>query len=173
MSPTLNVDEFVLVNKLSYQFNLPWINKAIFTLGDPEKGDIAVFKYWPEPEYENHEVEPIAYVMRVIGQPGDTIGYYDKTLYINGEKIEQIVLDKGEQHKSISSQRTVLKLETLAGKSYEIFIDPSYNLSEGELLVPQGYYFVMGDNRDNSNDSRFWGPVAEEDLIGKVIYTLK
>lgn len=170
MVPTLHVGDFILVNKYSYGVRLPVLNTKVIEVGKPAHGDVAVFRYWPEPTDADPEPMPIDYIKRVIGLPGDTVGYFDKTLYINGEKIEQTPLEKNASHLTIAEARTKLKSETLGEHQYGIMIDPLRNLSEGETVVPEGYYFVMGDNRDNSNDSRFWGPVAEEDLVGRAFF---
>ena len=170
MVPTLHIGDFILVNKFSYGVRLPVINTKILNVGEPERGDVMVFRYWPEATDDNPEPMPIDYIKRVIGLPGDTIGYFDKVLYINGEKIEQTLLEKNASHLTIAPARTELKSETIGEHQHEIMLDPMRNLSEGETVVPEGHYFVMGDNRDNSNDSRFWGPVAEEDLVGKAFF---
>lgn len=170
MVPTLHIGDFILVNKFSYGVRLPVINTKIIGVGEPERGDVAVFRYWPKPTDENPNPNSIDYIKRVIGLPGDTVGYFDKTLYINGEKIEQQSREKNASHLTIAPARTELKSEALGEHQYEIMLDPMRNMSEGETTIPEGYYFVMGDNRDNSNDSRFWGPVAEADLVGKAFF---
>jgi signal peptidase I len=170
MVPTLHIGDFILVNKFSYGVRLPVLNTKILTVGEPERGDVTVFRYWPKATQDNPNPQPIDYIKRVIGLPGDTVGYFDKTLYINGEKIEQQPREKNASHLTIAPARNELKSESLGKHNYEIMLDPMRNMSEGEAVIPEGHYFVMGDNRDNSNDSRFWGPVAEEDLVGKAFF---
>lgn len=170
MVPTLHIGDFILVNKFSYGVRLPVIHTKIFNNGAPQRGDVAVFRYWPKPSLENTKPNSIDYIKRIVALPGDTVGYFNKTIYINGEKISQKDKVKDASFLSITSARTQLKQEVLGEHQYDILLDPMRNFSEGEWVVPEGHYFVMGDNRDNSNDSRFWGTVAEADLVGKAFF---
>jgi len=125
MIPTLEIGDFVLVKKYAYGIKLPVIHKKIFDVGSPERGDVVVFRYPPDPR--------INYIKRLIGLPGDEIEWTkDKTLIVNGKKI-------------------IYKYLTIPGK----------------WKVPEGNYFMMGDNRDNSKDSRSWEYVPEANLVGK------
>lgn len=162
MLPTLHVGDFILVNKFSYGVRLPVINTKILNTGTPERGDVMVFRYPEQPE--------IDYIKRVIGLPGDKIGYFNKTLYINGQEIKQELADKPASLAGIVAPRVELKQEFLTFNAHDILLDPQRQSREGEMTVPEGHYFVMGDNRDNSNDSRVWGTVPEENLVGKAFF---
>jgi len=119
-----------------------------------------VFRYPQDPSLD--------YIKRVVGLPGDKVGYYDKVLYINGEAIEQNDLGLYEglgQGKSMTN--ALLKREQLPSQQHDILIMTERPSIEGEIIVPAGHYFMMGDNRDNSNDSRYWGTVPEENIVGK------
>jgi len=168
MMPTLLVGDFILVNKFSYGIRLPVLNKKIIDVGEPQRGDPVVFRYPIKPSVD--------YIKRVVAVPGDTIYYQNKTLYINGEAMPQTPV--GQYSGSGSSERYngVSKImENLDGTEHAILINPRapdfpmgcQQLLYGPITVPKGHYFVMGDNRDNSNDSRCWGLVPEENLVGK------
>jgi len=159
MLPTLHVGDFILVNKFVYGIRLPVLNKKIITLGEPKRGDVVVFRYPKNPS--------IDYIKRIVGLPGDKVGYFHKSIYINGKKIEQKVETKSDDLLGIVPVRNELRSEQLGDHHHNILIDPERHLVEGEMIVPKGHYFVMGDNRDNSNDSRFWGTVPEENFVGK------
>lgn len=159
MLPTLHVGDFILVNKFSYGIRLPVIHSKIFDTGSPQRGDVMVFRYPRQPE--------IDYIKRVIGLPGDKIGYFDKTLYINGEEIVQQIIEKPAGLTGLVSSRAEMHSEALTDESHDILVDSQTVGAEGEITVPEGHFFVMGDNRDNSNDSRVWGAVPEENLVGK------
>lgn len=162
MLPTLHVGDFILVNKFAYGIRLPVLNSKVLETGEPERGDVVVFRYPKNPQVD--------YIKRVIGLPGDTIGYFNKTVYINGEKVDQEVKDKSSELFSLVPARNELRFEALDGAGHEILVDPDRRLVEGEAVVPEGEYFVMGDNRDNSNDSRFWGTVPEANLVGEAFF---
>lgn len=160
MLPTLLVGDFILVDKNAYGVRLPVVNKKIIDTGSPERGDVAVFRYPENPSVD--------YIKRVVGLPGDRITYYNRVVYVNGEPIQ---LEKqGSYHPpgedKPDSERLLVK-EKLGEAEHGILITPRKHSSNGEFVVPQGQYFVMGDNRDNSNDSRFWGFVPDENLVGK------
>lgn len=157
MLPSLYIGDFILVNKFAYGIRLPVLNVKVIDLGEPQRGDVVVFRYPRDPSLD--------YIKRVIGLPGDHIAYYNKTLYVNGKEIKRQFIGPytgpGQSH----ARRYV---ENLDGVKHDILIMPSRpNTLQGEYIVPEGMYFCMGDNRDNSNDSRVWGPVPEENLVGK------
>jgi signal peptidase I len=149
-----------LVNKFAYGVRLPVVNIKIVDIGDPERGDVMVFRFPNDPS--------IDYIKRVIGLPGDKIAYYNKQLYVNGKVIDQ----EGDSlyegvGSGISFSGTQLKIENLEGVKHQILIDTHKAITNGDYIVPTGQYFVMGDNRDNSNDSRYWGTVPQANLVGK------
>lgn len=155
MLPTLKIGDFILVNKFHYGLRLPVLNTKIVDINEPERGDVIVFKYPEKPS--------INYIKRVVGLPGDVIRYQNKTLFINNEPQPQILLAQLPPNRPVQQ----LLLENLGGVKHEIHKDlmrPSQNM---EWTVPANHYFMMGDNRDNSNDSRYWGFVSEDLLVGK------
>jgi len=162
MLPTLHVGDFILVNKFAYGIRLPVLHTKILDVGKPERGDVFVFRYPKNPNVD--------YIKRVVGLPGDTVGYFNKTIYINGKEISQTVKEKDVDMLTIIPMHYELRTETLGTHQHDLLIDPNRNMSEGEIVIPEGHYFAMGDNRDNSNDSRFWGPVPEENLVGKAFF---
>jgi len=160
MMPTLLVGDFILVNKFAYGLRLPVVHTKIVEVGEPRRGDVMVFRFPKNPKDD--------YIKRVIGLPGDVIGYFDKTVYINGEPVKQkpIGIYRGVGSGSVMTG-ALEKEEFLPEVTHEILIREGRLNVEGEYRVPPGHYFVMGDNRDNSNDSRFWGFVPEENLVGR------
>lgn len=168
MMPTLLTGDFILVNKFDYGLRLPVLNTKFLEIGEPKRGDVVVFKFPLDPKTD--------YIKRVVGLPGDVIAYRDKTVYINGEAMPQLPIGT---YTGVGSGREMTgareALESLSGVDHTILIRPSAPdlpfgcqvLAYGPVKVPEGHYFVMGDNRDNSNDSRCWGFVPEENLIGK------
>lgn len=154
MLPTLEVGDFILVNKFSYGLRLPVVGTKVVSIGDPQRGEVMVFRY-PEDGKTN-------YIKRVIGVPGDHVRYRDKTLYINGEEVPS---------RFVANLPPVeLRYEQLGDEGHHIYRNlggTMPGLGEGEWVVPEGHYFTMGDNRDNSNDSRFWGMVADELVVGR------
>ena len=160
MIPTLQIGDFILVNKFSYGIRVPVINKKIISISAPKRGDIIVFRFPKDPS--------IDYIKRVIGEPGDKIAYRNKVLYINGVEAKQEMISEFMEN---GIGKTIVggyqRLETLSGVVHKLEINPEISSSELEFTVPTGQFFVMGDNRDNSNDSRVWGTVPEENLVGK------
>ena len=160
MMPTLLVGDFILVNKYTYGIRLPVANKKIVEMGVPQRGDVVVFRYPKDPSVD--------YIKRVVGLPGDRIGYVQKQVYVNGQAVVQefknsyVGVGAG-----LPMSGAELRIERLGDAPHDILIVPNQPSIEGEVQVPEGHYFVMGDNRDNSNDSRFWGFVPEENLVGK------
>ncbi|MDL0430551.1 signal peptidase I [Marinobacter sp. TBZ242] len=153
MLPTLEVGDFILVNKYAYGLRLPVAGTKILEVDDPERGDVIVFRY-PEDGSTN-------YIKRVVGLPGDHIRYQDRELFINGEKVESRFVAR--------LPPVELRRETLGDHQYNVFLTlgRTGHSGDGQWLVPEGEYFVMGDNRDNSNDSRYWGTVPDEMVVGK------
>lgn len=160
MMPTLLIGDFILVNKYNYGIRLPVINTKLVELGMPARGDIAVFRYPEQPE--------IPYIKRVVGLPGDQISYRNKTLFINGEAVPRTEIGRYEASGAGRGMRgALLYAENLQGVEHDILIDPGRPALRVDTEVPEGHYFVVGDNRDHSSDSRFWGYVPDENLIGR------
>jgi len=164
MMPTLLVGDFILVNKFAYGLRLPVLNTKILPVGEPKRGDVFVFRYPENPKED--------YIKRVIGLPGDEITYRNKTLFINGKEIPESYLGPytGPSEPTRSMAGAQVKNEQLDGVDHRIMELPQLQVGhEGTWKVPDGYYFAMGDNRDNSLDSRFWGFVPEANLVGKAL----
>ncbi|MDI9347241.1 MAG: signal peptidase I [Methylacidiphilales bacterium] len=161
MMPTLIKNDFILVNKLSYSVQLPIFNYPLIKHSKIKHGDVVVF-YFP--------VDPTKhYIKRVVGLPGDTVRYVDKQLIVNSTQyIKEYVKITAQQ---ISGVDTIEYIERLPSREYKIYnIEHARNsCDEGEWIVPNGKYFVMGDNRDNSYDSRCWGLVPERNVVGEAI----
>jgi signal peptidase I len=160
LRPTLLIGDFILVNKYIWGVRLPVIHKKIVEINSPKRGDIIVFRFPPKPSVD--------FIKRVIGLPGDKISYINKTLYVNGKEIpqdfKQYVIDDEER----VGERMLEKQENLLGVKHAIYQNAerqSYDFHN--IIVPQGMYFVMGDNRDDSADSRFWGFVPDDNIVGK------
>ncbi|SNS75175.1 signal peptidase I [Noviherbaspirillum humi] len=178
MVPTLVVGDLILVNKFTYGIRLPVINKKIVDVNNPQRGDVMVFKYPKDLSLD--------YIKRVIGVPGDKITYRNKRLSINGKEVSYEALPDylNEEHLNYSRQF----VEKLPGSTHRILNDDrapayvpnpdafpfrescNYNLEGFTCTVPPGHYFMMGDNRDNSLDSRFWGFVPDENIVGKAFF---
>ncbi|OHC69733.1 MAG: signal peptidase I [Rhodocyclales bacterium GWA2_65_20] len=178
MKPTLLVGDFILVNKYTYGVRVPVINKKIVENNSPQRGDVVVFRYPPDTSLD--------YIKRVVGLPGDKIVYHNKRLTINGQEIAQKdAKDWLDLDRRIS---TPLFVETLGNVEHHILVEADappfiqqivrfphgdkchYNGEGVSCEVPAGHYFMMGDNRDNSQDSRFWGFVPDENLVGKAFF---
>lgn len=161
MLPSLLVGDFILVNKFSYGLRLPVINKKIWDINAPQRGEVIVFRYPGNPS-DN-------YIKRVVGIPGDRILYKDKQLYINGKLEERYMLDVPYVYRDASQRKISATeyIENLEGTKHAILLQSNATQEPMEFLVPPAKYFVMGDNRDSSNDSRFWGYVPEENLVGR------
>lgn len=160
MMPTLLIGDFILVNKYDFGIRLPVLNNKIIENKTPERGDIVVFRYPEDPK--------IPFIKRVVGLPGDHLAYFDKTLYINGTAIKTEEQGVYEAYGSgLPMLGSLLKLENLGGLEHEILENPRRPSINVETVVPKGHYFVLGDNRDNSKDSRFWGFVPDENLVGR------
>jgi len=160
MMPTLLVGDFILVNKFVYGIRLPITDEKIVDISRPERGDVIVFRFPEDPS--------TPFIKRVVGLPGDRIAYYNKTLYINGQPAEQRVMGTYVGHGSGANMTGAsLRLEYLDSDAHEILVQTDYQSISGRTVVPEGHYFVLGDNRDNSRDSRYWGTVPDELLIGK------
>ena len=160
MVPTLKVGDFILVNKFAYGLRLPVVRTKFLDVSDPQRGDVMVF--FP-PDDERY------FIKRVIGLPGDEVHIVNNQLYINGEPVNQTMLPspKGEDpryllaEEALGDEGHIMRKRRFAsrfGRNYS-------------AVVPAGHYFMMGDNRDNSSDSRDWGPVPEANIVGKAVVT--
>ena len=178
MIPTLLVGDFILVNKFIYGIRLPIINKKIVQIDEPKRGDVMVFRYPEDPSLD--------YIKRVAGVPGDRIGYFNKRLAINGVPEPRMPLADYLNRERIQYAKQYLEktghvehrilLEDDApatvpfSKQFPFRENCIYNNEGMECAVPPGHYFLMGDNRDNSADSRVWGFVPEENIVGKAFF---
>ncbi len=178
MVPTLLVGDFILVNKFTYGIRLPVANRKLLELGSPQRGDVMVFRYPDDPSLD--------YIKRVVGLPGDRVEYRNKRLSINGSPVPlRQIEDYLSKERMQFSRRYV---ESLGRVEHEILLEedappsmtPSrafpfvanctYNMSGLACTVPPGHYFMMGDNRDNSSDSRVWGFVPDENIVGRAFF---
>ena len=185
MMPTLLVGDFILVNKFSYGLRLPVLNNRILDLGLPKRGDVIVFRY---PGYQCERegtpvrsgspcYEPLSpvpkqdYIKRVVGLPGDEITYRNKVIMVNGVEVAQTYVGPyiGPSEAGRNLDDAQVKDEMLSNTSHRMMTMPRNAGLEGTWRVPEASYFVMGDNRDGSADSRYWGFVPEANLVGKAI----
>lgn len=179
MIPTLLVGDFILVNKYTYGIRLPVLNLKLIEVNSPQRGEVMVFRYPEDPSLD--------YIKRVVGLPGDRIVYRNKQLEINGQPVKMV--KNGEYsyvEGSLDLVRTLHFTEYLGGHPHAVLINPStpsvqlagvrqfpfrdnctYNEDAISCIVPPGHYFVMGDNRDSSSDSRYWGFVPDRNVVGK------
>jgi signal peptidase I len=157
MIPTLEVGDFILVNKFAYGARAPVLNKEIIPIGKPQRGDVMVF-------FPPHAPETY-YIKRVIGIPGDHITYNNHQLTINSKVVEDKLIAQ------LPAGAPVLRMtsEKIDDKTFTThkYLRPSRLSMQGSWVVPEGHYFMMGDNRDNSLDSREWGMVSEDAIVGK------
>ena len=179
MVPTLLVGDLILVNKFDYGVRLPVLNKKLIANKDPQRGDVVVFRYPPDPRLD--------YIKRVVGVPGDEIVYQNQKLTLNGQPVPVQAL--GEFYDEDSLRYAPQFSEKLGDKDHRILVDPRrasffgsespkfpfsqncrYSAEGIQCKVPAGHYFVMGDNRDNSQDSRYWGFVPDENLVGRAFF---
>jgi signal peptidase I len=173
MMPTLLVGDFILVNKFTYGLRFPVWHNRITEGNKPKRGDVIVFRY-PQDETQD-------YIKRVIGLPGDHVRYYNRRLTINNKPIEieedRVYEGLGDLNNMKSAggcdrvdAKCQVYMEEIDQSKHTVMTnsDSSFGVS-GEIFVPEGHYFVMGDNRDHSNDSRVWGFVPEANLVGKAI----
>jgi signal peptidase I len=179
MIPTLQIGDLILVNKYQYGVRLPVIHTKILDIGSPKRGDVMVFRYPNDPSQD--------YIKRVIGLPGDTVEYMNRRLSINGLPVETRSADKYFEEGRVQYYNQLI--EKLGDVEHRIILndgpgvpiapefqhtDPKacrYSPPEGvTCTVPPGHYFMMGDNRDNSQDSRFWGFVPERNIVGRAFF---
>jgi signal peptidase I len=164
MIPTLLIGDFIVVNKFAYGLRLPVLNTKFVSISDPDRGDVVVFRYPVDPG--------VNFIKRLVGLPGDTITYRNKQLFINGDAVDYS--DKGSYAATrvkCSTPRSDALLidEALGDVQHEILLHRGSSGQDGQWMVPEGHYFVMGDNRDRSNDSRAWGFVPEANLMGRAV----
>jgi signal peptidase I len=181
MVPTLQIGDLILVNKFTYGVRLPIINKKIIDINDPQRGDVVVFKYPKDMSMD--------YIKRVVGVPGDKVEYKNKKLTINGQAVSYEPLPEYLYKEGENGLKYFEHWDEKLGdsSSHQIltdaaappFVNPwdypnrencTYNTEGFICTVPEGQYFMMGDNRDNSADSRYWGFVPDKNIVGKAFF---
>lgn len=161
MLPTLIKGDFILVNKFTYGLRDPVFHHRFFGSNEPKRGDVVVFRWPGDPRQD--------YIKRIVGTPGDRLLYKDKTLYVNGE-IAKLDADGVYAASGSSSDVRYRMREHINGVDHHILVDPNRSAEDFEFVVPAGQYFAMGDNRDGSSDSRYWGTVPEQNLVGRAFF---
>ncbi|MFN7751787.1 MAG: signal peptidase I [Pseudomonadota bacterium] len=179
MIPTLLVGDFILVNKYTYGIRLPVINRKVMDVGSPQRGDVMVFRYPDDPSLD--------YIKRVVGVPGDRVSYRDKRLAVNGQPVPLTPVGSYSYVDNLSFVNAERFTEKLGERPHDILVQPGlpgvnvgvqafplrenceYNDGGFTCTVPAGHYFTMGDNRDASADSRYWGFVPERNIVGKAV----
>ena len=179
MKPTLLIGDLILVNKYHYGIRLPVANKKIIANHDPQRGDVMVFRYPKDPSTD--------YIKRVVGVPGDEIEFRDQHLYVNGKAAPLTALPPPGFYDEDIKRYVPEAIETLGAVEHHVLVDPKlqplyrnetfpfrencrYSAEAVACKVPPGHYFMMGDNRDNSEDSRWWGFVPDENIVGKAFF---
>jgi signal peptidase I len=178
MIPTLLVGDLILVNKFTYGVRLPVVNTKITQGNSPQRGDVMVFRYPPQPSMD--------YIKRVVGVPGDEVAYLNKRLTVNGKPVETTALpdffdqDAMRYFKQFDEQLGEHRHRILNTPEVPAFVQSAsqfkfrencrYSVEGVSCKVPEGHYFMMGDNRDNSLDSRYWGFVPDENIVGKAFF---
>jgi signal peptidase I len=180
MIPTLLINDLILVNKFHYGVRLPVLNTKIINNNSPERGDVMVFRYPPKPSLD--------YIKRVVGVPGDEVAYVNKQLSVNGKPLVQQALPDFFDADALRYSKHFEERTADGSRKYRILVEPDrpafvpgaeqfkfrencrYSTEGVVCKVPAGHYFMMGDNRDNSLDSRFWGFVPEENIVGKAFF---
>jgi signal peptidase I len=178
MIPTLHVGDLILVNKYQYGVRLPVVHTKIIEVGSPQRGDVMVFRFPHNPSQD--------YIKRVVGLPGDKVEYIGRQLIINGQPVETRPLERYFEEGRVQYYRQFA--EKLGTVEHRIILSEGqgvpvmqalqhthpqacrYNASGVSCVVPAGHYFMMGDNRDNSEDSRFWGFVPDENIVGRAFF---
>lgn len=156
MVPTLQVGDFILVNKYAYGLRLPVFGTKVIPVGEPARGDVMVFIPPHDPRY---------FIKRVIGLPGDTVRYENKALFINGERLEyELIGDVSDPGRVPVKEYS----ESIGDRSHAIYRNGRRERTQ-EWTVPPGKYLMLGDNRDKSQDSRYWGFASEKNIVGKAV----
>ena len=163
MLPTLEIGDFILVNKFAYGLRLPVAHTKILETSKPQRGDVVVFRFPNNPD--------IDYIKRLIGVPGDVVEWDNKNLRVNGVDLPRVAVGQYNALDQNNGVHATFRLtEDLLGISHDILVVPNTGGSRGSITVPEGSYFMMGDNRDMSHDGRAWGLVPEANLVGKATY---
>ncbi|MFN4104173.1 MAG: signal peptidase I, partial [Tepidimonas sp.] len=178
MIPTLRVGDLILVNKYHYGIRLPVVNTKVVDNHSPQRGDVIVFRYPPQPSLD--------YIKRVVGVPGDEVAYLNKRLFINGQPVPRTA--EADFYDAEAMRYRKQFVEEIGGRRVHTLLDDErpafipavvdfpgrehcqYTVEGVTCRVPEGHYFVMGDNRDNSLDSRYWGFVPERNIVGKAVF---